>query len=189
MKARDQLLFEAVGDMAPSPWLQESLRIGTTLPITSEKARSEFIVAPVLIECRERMQRRFNIYSGFALNADAEKGLNGECDFILARSASKFALQAPLMMIVEAKKHDIEENLGQGAAQMLGACRYNERNGKPLPYLYGCVTTGESWQFLKLQGNDLHLHPERFAIHEIGRILWFLMECLKDVDQLASEAA
>ena len=93
------------------------------------------------------------------------------------------------MLIVEAKKHDIDQGLGQCAAELLGACRFNERNGKHLPYLYGCVTTGELWQFLKLQGNELQLHPRRFAINEISKVLWFLVECLRDVDQQASEAA
>jgi hypothetical protein len=91
------------------------------------------------------------------------------------------------MLIREAKKHDID--YGQCAAQMLGACRYNERKGWRLPYLYGCVTTGELWHFLNLQGNELQLHPERFALKEIAKILWFLVECLKDLDQQASDAA
>ena len=181
--------FAPVGELPPSERLLDALQIVTTLPITSEKSRSEFIVAPVLIDCRERLKRRFNIYSGYSLNADAENGLNGECDFILARSASKFALLAPLMLILEAKKHDIEENLGQCVAQMIGANRFNERDGKHLPYIYGCVTTGEAWQFLKLQGTDLQLHSERFPIHDVGRILWFIVQCLNALDQQVSEAA
>jgi hypothetical protein len=186
---RDQLSFEEIGDLAPSPWLRESLENGIQLSRVSEKARGEFIVAPILIECRERMQRRISVFSGVALNVDAEQGLNGECDFILARTPSTAALQAPLMVIVEAKKQDIDEGIGQCAAQVLGACRYNEREGILAPYLYGCVTNGEMWQFLKLQGIDLQLHPTRFAINEVSKILWFLVQSLKDVDQRASKAA
>jgi hypothetical protein len=186
---RDQLSFEEIGDLAPSPWLRESLENGIQLSRVSDKARGEFIVAPILIECRERMQRRISVFSGVALNVDAEQGLNGECDFILARTPSTAALQAPLMVIVEAKKQDIDEGIGQCAAQVLGACRYNEREGILAPYLYGCVTNGEMWQFLKLQGIDLQLHPTRFAINEVSKILWFLVQSLKDVDQRASKAA
>ena len=93
------------------------------------------------------------------------------------------------MLIVEAKKHDIEEAIGQCAAEMLGACRYNERDGKPVPHLYGCITNAETWLFLKLEQNVLQIHPERIAISELSRILWLLVECLKDVEQQASEAA
>jgi hypothetical protein len=189
VRMHDCSLFTSIGELVPSARLQDALQMVATLPITSEKSRSEFIVAPVLIDCRERLQRRFNIYSGYSLNADMENGLNGECDFILARSASKLALLSPLMLILEAKKHDIEENLGQCVAQMIGANRFNERDGIHLPYIYGCVTTGEAWQFMRLQGTDLQLHSERLPIGEIGRILWFIVQCLNDLDQQVSEAA
>jgi hypothetical protein len=189
IKVHDQALFDPLGDLVPSAQLQNHLQAIAGVAIVSEKARSEFIVAPILVECRERMQRRINIFSGVRLDVDAERGLKGECDFILARSESRYAVQAPIMVILEAKKHDMDEGLGQCTAQLLGAYRYNEREGKPVAHLYGCVTTGESWQFLKIAGNNLQIHPERFAIKEVSRILWFLMECLKDVDQLASEAA
>lgn len=185
---RDQALFESIGDLVPSAWLRESLDRGAAPAVVSEKARSEFIVAPILIECRERLPPGINIFSGVTLSAEPERGLVGECDFVLARSPSKYALQSPLMLILEAKKHDIDLGLGQCAAQMLAACRYNERDGKRLPYLYGCVTNGNFWHFLRLQATDLQLHPERLAIKDVSKILWFIVECLKDVDQLASAA-
>jgi hypothetical protein len=186
---RDHVLFEPIGDLVASPWLRESLQKGSAPAFISEKARSEFIVAPILIECRERMQNRVNIFSGIRLDGDPEKGLKGECDFVLARTASAKVLQSPLMLILEAKKHDLEEGAGQCAAQLVGACRYNERDGRPLPFIYGCVTNGDLWLFLKLQGSDLQVHPQIIAINEVSKILWFLVECLKDVDQQASDAA
>ena len=186
---RDHVLFEPVSDLVPSPWLRESLQKGSGPAFISEKARGEFIVAPILIECRERMQNRVNIFSGIRLDVDPGKGLTGQCDFVLARTASALVLQSPLMLILEAKKHDIEEGASQCAAQLLGACQYNERDGRPLPYIYGCVTNGDSWLFLRLQGKDLQVHPERFTIKEVSKILGFLVQCLKDVDQQASDAA
>src|SRR5260370_21799937 len=100
------------------------------------------------------------IFSGAPLNVDPVRGLKGECDFILARSESSLVLQAPLMVILEAKKHDIEEGLGQCAAQMLGAKLYNDKEGKPVPYVYGCVTNAESWQFVKLGHEEFTIHLE-----------------------------
>ena len=135
------------------------------------------------------LENRFNVYSGVTLDVAPEDGLTGECDFILARGISKFELQAPLMLILEAKKHDIDQGRSQCAAQMLAACRYIERDGKHLPYLYGCVTNGRAWHFLKLQGSEVQLHPELFAIDDISKILWFFVACLKDLDQQISEAA
>src|SRR6266404_5145204 len=85
MTVRDQLFFEPIGDQMPSPWLRESLELGLSTYIVTEKARSEFIVAPILMECRQKFQHGVSIFSGIALNVEPENGLVGECDFILAR--------------------------------------------------------------------------------------------------------
>jgi hypothetical protein len=185
---RDSPLFPSVSDIIPSPWLRETLQIGQSQAYYSEKARSEFIVAPILLESRMRMQNRISIFSGVTLNTN-ESGLRGECDFILARTASTIELRAPLMVVVEAKKHDIEQGVGQCGAEMLAASRFNEKDGVVLPFIYGCVTNGENWVFLKLEQNDLLLHPERFPLKEVSKILGFLVQCLNDVDQQVSDAA
>jgi hypothetical protein len=52
------------------------------------------------------------------------------------------------------------------------------------------VTTGETWQFSKLEGHELILHPARLRIEEVNRILWLLVECVKDVYRhIPAEAA
>jgi hypothetical protein len=187
---RDQPLFPEIGTIEPFAWLAHMLKEGKDLAVLSEKARSEFIVAPVLMACRELLQGKIHVFSGITLNAAPEQGLTGECDFILARTASTFAVQGPLMVVLEAKKNDIEEGLGQCAAQMLGARLYNEKDGTPVPIIYGCVTTGDSWQFSKLEGHELILHPARLRIEEVGKILWLLVECVKDVYRfIPTEAA
>ena len=189
LKIRDQLLFDALGTLEPSAWLVETLANGQDLAVTSEKARSEFIVAPILMACRVYLGHDLRIFSGARFDVDAERGLKGECDFILARSDSSVVLQAPLMVILEAKKNDIEEGLGQCAAQMIAARLYNEKEGRAVPFVYGCVTTGEAWQFLRLTGNELLIHPGRLPIQELSKILWFLVQCLRDVDREAATIA
>jgi hypothetical protein len=87
------------------------------------------------------------------------------------------------MVILEAKKNDVEEGRGQCAAQMLGARIHNAREGKATPHIYGCVTTGESWQFLKLEDHELIVHTERYPIGELATIVWFVVECLRDMDR------
>jgi hypothetical protein len=190
LKVRDRALFDPVGALEPSPWLQEALAKGQDLAVTSEKARGEFIVAPILMACRTVLGHTLRIYSGARLDVDPDRGLKGECDFILARSESSLVFQAPLMVILEAKKHDLEEGLGQLAAQALGALVYNEREGKPVPYVYGCVTNGDLWQFIRLTRDEISIHPERYPIRELGTILWFLIQCIRDFDPAApAEAA
>jgi hypothetical protein len=190
LTTRDHALFPVIGSLEPSAWLQYALDKGKDLAVWSEKARSEFIVAPILMTCREFLEEKIHVYSGVWLDAAADQGLKGECDFILARTASAYDLQGPLMVVLEAKKHDLDVGLGQCAAQMVGARVFNEKDGNPVPMIYGCVTNGSEWQFLKLQGQDLILQPLRTRTDDIGQILWLIVECVKDVlKHVLTEAA
>jgi hypothetical protein len=157
---------------APVPdWLRGSLARGTRLAFLSEKSRSEFIVAPILLAARELSGDRFAIFSGQRLDVDVDKGLAGECDFILAIGPALPPLHAPVMTVVEAKKNDIELGLGQCIAQMVGARRFNEAAGQTDSSVYGCVTTGEDWQFLRLADQAALLDRPRYYLDNISGIL------------------
>jgi len=112
-------LFEQVVPIEPSSWLQESLSRGIDIALSSatEKARSEFIVAPILMEMDKRTVDPFAIYSGRNLDADSVRGLNGECDFILSKGEISYTLRAPILALVEAKKNDIASSVGFGGKQ------------------------------------------------------------------------
>ena len=74
-----------------SPWpcrpgYEKCSRGGMQLALVSEKARSEFIVAPILLAVRELSGERIAILSGQRLDVDPDRRLQGECDFILALS-------------------------------------------------------------------------------------------------------
>ncbi len=171
LSIRNESLFENVESIEPNKWLIETLDKTKTLAFYSEKSRSEFIVAPMLLACRELCNNSFHIYSGVNLEADASRGLKGECDFILAKVPPSPALQSPLAVIVEAKKNDIEEGIGQCIAQMYGARIFNEKDKNPNPVIYGCVTTGEVWQFLKLEEQSVLADTDRHYLEKTGKIL------------------
>lgn len=152
-------------------WLTDQLTRGMRLALVSEKARSEFIVAPILLAVREATHDSIAILSGQRLDVDAERRLMGDCDFLLARSDPVPRLRAPLMAVVEAKKNDIDGGLGQCVAQMVAAQVYNERAGQPLETVYGCVTTGEDWQFLGLTGTVVILHRPKLYIDSVASLL------------------
>src|SRR5271167_875548 len=84
VRARPGSLFPGLQPVPVSSWLKESLERGMDLALVSEKARSEFIVAPILLASRELSNRVLTIYSGQRLDVDPAQGLVGECDFILA---------------------------------------------------------------------------------------------------------
>lgn len=169
--ARPGALFPGLQPLSVPGWLQDMLARGMRLALVSEKARSEFIVAPILLAVREFSGERIAILSGQRLDVDPSRRLLGECDFILALSDPVPRLRAPLLTLVEAKKNDIDAGLGQCVAQMVAAQEYNERSGQPLPAVYGCVTTGEDWQFLRLIEAAVTIDQGRFYIDNVGGIL------------------
>ncbi|NJN67401.1 MAG: hypothetical protein HC884_12155 [Chloroflexaceae bacterium] len=153
------------------PGLRESLDEGLHLALVSEKARSEFIIAPILLASRKQNQDVFAIYSGQRLDVDPEHGLAGECDFILTRTPPYPIVRSPVMTMVEAKKQDIEAGFGQCAAQMVGAHRLNQQEGSDIDTVFGCVTTGEAWHFLKLAQEVLTIDQDRYYIVNVEKIL------------------
>ena len=167
---RPGVVFPTLPAASAPAWLSEGLARGMELALVSEKARSEFIVAPVLLGVRELSGGRISILSGQRLDVDPERRLLGECDFILALSEPLPRLRAPLVTIVEAKKNDIEAGLGQCIAQMVAAQLFNERAGHK-GVVYGCVTTGEDWQFLRLDGQAVIIDTTRRYINDVGSIL------------------
>lgn len=169
-------LFPNPGKVAPPAWLQATLARGNGMALFSEKARNEFIVTPVLLACRELAHDSFYIFSGVRFDVDAERGLKGECDFLLGHTPPTPLVTAPIVVIVEAKKQDLEEGWGQCAAQMLAARIFNEREKQPVQPLYGCVTTGEAWHFMELNGNMLVVDSRRFFITEVETILWIVTQ-------------
>jgi len=81
-------------------------------------------------------------------------------------------IQAPIFSLVEAKKNDIKEGLGQCLAQMIGAKVFNQEEENEIYIIYGCVTTGEDWQFLKLEENVIFMDIRRYYISELSKIIW-----------------
>jgi len=173
--ARPGVLFPGLQPVLVPSWLREMLARGMQLALVSEKARSEFIVAPILLAVRELSGERIAILSGQRLDVDPDRRLQGECDFILALSDPVPRLRAPLLTLVEAKKNDIEAGLGQCVAQMVAAQIYNQRSGLPPAPVFGCVTTGEAWQFLRLSGTAVTIDQGRLYIDNVGGILATLL--------------
>jgi hypothetical protein len=177
-------LFPEVEAIAPSDWLKETLNRSTLTALVSEKSRSELIVMPILTDIREQNKSHFAIYSGVNLEADKERGLNGECDFIISHSKQTLDVEVPIFCIVEAKDNDIEEGIGQCIAQMMGALIFNEKEENPLPFIYGCVSTGTEWQFLKLEGKTYYIDLKRYYLGNVSEILGVLQHITNTFNEM-----
>jgi hypothetical protein len=159
-----------------SDWLQQSLAMGMALAIDvdSEKARSEFIIAPVLLELRSLAQRKVSIFSGQDFTIDRELGLSGACDFLIARSPLQLTIEAPVITLVEAKKGILKSGLGQCIAEMVAAQRFNQEQDANVEQIYGIVTTGSIWQFLRLIDRTVTLESKEYSLDPVGKLLAIL---------------
>ena len=140
----------------------------------SEKAKSELLVSPILVEVRRLACDRVQLFSGEEFNVDRDRGLNGFCDFLFSRSATSYIIQAPVLMLVEAKKGELDVGWGQCVAEMVAAQIFNQSKDKPLPIIYGSVTSGKLWQFLRLEGKDVTIDTNEYQVMPVERILGIL---------------
>ncbi len=173
-------LFADVSEVEPSEFLQSLLRefLPLALAINTEKARSEFVIAPVLADLRRQMNHRISVFSGIEFNVDPGEGLAGYCDFILSASPAQQYLRSPVVTIVEAKNENLKGGLGQCIASTVAAERFNQREGSPRPVLYGAVTTGSLWRFLQLQGLVVSLDEQEYHIRQPAKLIGILMHIL-----------
>ena len=104
----------------------------------------------------------------------------------LAKSPRQHVLSAPLITIVEAKNDNLRSGLGQCIAAMVAAWEFNAKSLSAVTVVYGVVTTGSAWKFLRLSGSKLTLDVEEYFIAELGRIMGILAHILKAAEQGAA---
>lgn len=159
-------------------WLDEFAPVAVS--VNSELARSVYLIAPILAEAKRQAKGPANVFPGFTLDVDRERGLNGYCDFVISRTAALYYLRGPLIAVIEAKREDIIGGLGQCAAAMIGIQVFNERDGTPVPAVYGCVSSGTNWRFLKLEGTRLSIDRPEYYLDNAGKIVGILVSILND---------
>ncbi len=169
-------LFSEIEPVDPSAYLKMGLarKAALAAAIGTEKARSEMIIADVLVELLEHFERSISLFSGIDFNVDPEKGLTGVCDFLVSLSPEQFYLEAPVIILVEAKNLDLKLGIGQCVAEMVAAQHFNTEKGNDISYVYGASTTGIDWQFFKLEEKCLHIDMATYTLERCDRILGIL---------------
>ncbi len=165
-------LFENIKSVVLSEWLKTTLSYSSLMRSKNEKTKSESIVQPILIELIKRNKNFITIFSGNNLDVDIEKGLNGECDFIITKDTGQYDLESPIFQIVEAKEDDMKHGVSQCAAQMYAASLFNKINNiDNIDCIYGCVTTADNWLFMKLLDKKLFIDKKKYYLSEVENIL------------------
>jgi hypothetical protein len=175
---QDQVFLTPITPLAPSPYLTEFLERSLPLAIAigTEKARSELIISPILLEVRERLDRRVSLFSGTDFTVDAALGLNGICDYLISKSPEQIIIQTPVIAIVEAKKGELDSGLGQCIAEMVAAQKFNQQQGNSVDRIYGAITSGSLWRFLKLEAQTITFDLSEYALPPVDKILGILVQ-------------
>lgn len=174
-------IFADIAPVEPSALLTAVLErnMPFALSMGTEKAKSELIVSEVLVELCVHFDNRVSLFSGIDFNVDASKELTGVCDFLVSLSPEAFELEAPVIALVEAKNSDVKLGVAQCAAEMVAAQRFNAEQGNSIPRVYGAITSGTDWLFLKLEGKTLHIDMRIYTLERCDRILGILASMVR----------
>jgi hypothetical protein len=181
-------LFADVGPVAPGPALRSGFAVNTRLATLahSEAARSTWLVGPVLADLWGRYGGWVNLLAGVEFAADPDARLTGYVDFMLCRGPQRFTVSAPVLLVFEAKRDSIPDGLGQAVAGVVGAQRFNRREGHPIDPVYGCVTTGSLWRFLRLSGSVVTLDLTEYTLTQVDKLLGILTYIVGPVPEPAA---
>ncbi|MEH2339717.1 hypothetical protein [Nostoc sp.] len=173
-------LFASVQEQECSDLLSTILKenVDLAVAISTEKARSEMIISPILLEIRRKFNYEISLFSGVDFTVDSQRGLNGFCDFILSLSSEQLLVRSPVIVLVESKNENLRSGLAQCIAEMVAAQLFNERGGNKIKAIYGAVTIGTIWQFLQLEGNVVSIDLSEYYIKEIKKILGILYSAI-----------
>ncbi|MBE9065380.1 hypothetical protein IQ260_01800 [Leptolyngbya cf. ectocarpi LEGE 11479] len=140
-------------------------RIEESLPrlsLTSEMARREFLIAPVLTDVLHYTQATLNVEYPVAVNHQ----LKGSLDYLLQNQQ--------IFLVIEAKNEDLERGFIQLAIELIALDQWIESDQPVLP---GAISTGNIWQFGQFHRQnravtqDLDLYRVPADLEDLLRIL------------------
>lgn len=179
LKQKIQPIFDTeIEPLAPSERLKANLEDAKLITLSTEKALSERIIAPILAEIKRLNPHQIQIFSGEIINADKNMGLNGKIDFIITRSTDTIEPQAPILLVTEAKIGRVEKAIPQAIAQMLGASVFNQNNNENVAAIHSIVTDGTSWLFLKLTDLQVFINDKMYYTNDLNNLLGALQKLI-----------
>ena len=139
----------------------------------TDKSISEALIAPILMSVQEMYRDKISVFSGEPLITDV---LSGICDFLITKDPTAFDPEGGYFVLVEAKKQDLFSGIPQCVAEMYAAQILNGNDDT----VYGCVSIGIEWLFIKLDGKVATIDPTIFTITEVDKILgvfsWLILK-------------
>ncbi|NET57845.1 MAG: hypothetical protein F6K47_17315 [Symploca sp. SIO2E6] len=168
-------LFAAFDEVECSEYLHYNIEeyIAFMKGNNTQKNNHKSITYLVLMEAKNRLKPQTSLFSEVIFNVDSEMGLSGTCDFLVGLSAEKF-ISRPVITIVQSKSENLNLCLGQCVAQMLAAQLFNDWENNEIKTIYGVVTNGNLWRFMKLVSQVVYLDLTAYHISYVEKILGIL---------------
>ncbi len=121
--------------------LQETYyQIFPNISLNSEIAKREFLIAPILTEIVKNTDSKINVE--YAIEVDDK--LSGSLDYLIRGNQE--------LLVIEAKKGDLDKGFNQLSAQLIALDKYEESDFSHI--LYGAITIGEVWKFAILNRTE-----------------------------------
>ncbi len=173
-------LFAAVPSVEASDLLKATLAetMDLAIALSTEKARSELIIMPVMLELRRKFRKEISLFSGVDFTVSLEQGLSGVCDYLVSRSPEQLLVRSPVIMLVEAKNENLKVGFPQCIAEMVAAQQFNQQKGNPIKAIYGVVTIGTIWRFLRLKGRVVEIDLSEYYIEDLAKVLGILSSAI-----------
>jgi hypothetical protein len=154
---------------APQAWLDEFMFDLQEMPYaTSEEARREILIYPILRLAWKPYSQYFTIWNHRQISASEE--LSGIPDYVIAKNSKRgrIIFEKPFVAVIEAKTDDFNEGWAQCVLEMLAIQELIKDSDFPV---FGIVTTGEFWQFGKLEGNVMTQFKGNFSINDVDEVI------------------
>jgi hypothetical protein len=162
-----------------SDFLREDLEFNLTTYRSNEYYAVETLISPVLRAAWKKYALQMNMWTHQAIKYDDD--LSGVPDYMftnLDQRQYEF-MSYPIVTSVEAKAENFVEGWSQCIAQMIACQKLNEKENVTV---FGIVTTGKSWEFGKLEGNNVTKHTRSYSIE-------YLQDLMNVLDYILAEAA
>ena len=140
------------------------------ISLNSEAAKREFYISPLLLEILDYLNAEINV----EYPLDAGENLSGTLDYLIRYSGD--------VLIVEAKKGDLEKGFNQLAVELIAMDKYEE---SPPKILYGAVTLGDIWRFGILMREEKLIKKDMNAYiipSDLERLLAILLGILENTE-------
>jgi hypothetical protein len=93
----------------------------------------------------------------------------------LSRSSEQLEIEAPIVILVEAKRDNLNEGIGPCIAEMIASEQFNQSNNVPIETIYGIISNGTQWRLMKLVEKTVTIDLMDYPILPVDQILGMLV--------------